>query len=97
MILSTLRSAFLLAALEFALSKGLEFCKNYTIEKEAEVEKFVKDLIPGEDFDTLGWGIVKSLLPKIFEIAEVLIDKIDGVENRHQRLAMMMTAIAKHT
>ena len=90
----TLRSAFLLGMLEFILAKGLEYIENYTEEKKAEVEAFVKDLIPGEDFDVLGWSAVQMLMPTVFEVAKELVDKIDGVEGP-ARLAMLMQGVAK--
>jgi prophage maintenance system killer protein len=92
-MLQSFKSAFLLMAIEFILMNGLEFAQKYTEENEAAVEKAIKDLLPGEDFDALGWGIVKSLLPKIFEIAATLIDKIDGTESHVERHALMIKAI----
>ena len=92
-MLQSFKSAFLLMALEFICSKGLEFVETYTDEKRDEVEAFVKGILPGEDFDELGWGIVSGLLPKLFEIAKELVDKIDGVENRNERFAMMLRAV----
>ena len=93
-MLPSFKSAFLLMALEFICAKGLEFAKDYTEENQAEVEKFVKDLIPGADFDALGWALVESLLPKLFDIASELIDKIDGEASPHVRHALMLQAIA---
>lgn len=93
-MLQSFKSAFLLMALEYILTQGTDFVKMYTVEKEKEVEAFVKNLIPGVDFDALGWGIVQSLMPKMFEVAYELIDKIDGVENRAQRMAMMVKAVS---
>jgi hypothetical protein len=93
-MLQSFKSAFLLMALEYILTQSLDFVKSYTVEKEKEVEEFVKGLIPGTDFDALGWGIVQSLMPKVFEVAYELVDKIDGVDNRSQRMAMMVKAVA---
>lgn len=89
-----MKSAFLLGILEFLLSKGLGYIEAYTVEKEAEVEKFIKDLVPGEDFDELAWGFVKNLLPTMFEVAKDLIDKIDGVEG-DVRKALLFQAVSK--
>jgi hypothetical protein len=93
-MLSSFKSAFLLMALEYICAKGLEFAKNYTEERKADVEKFVKDMLPGEDFDALGWALVESLLPKLFDIAAELIDKIDGEASPHVRHGLMLQAIA---
>jgi hypothetical protein len=90
-MLATLRSAFLMGALEYIVLQGVTYCEMYTEEKEQEVEAFVKNLIPGEDFDVLGWGFVKSLMPKVFEMAKELASKIDGVEGP-VRTAMMFQA-----
>ena len=87
-----MKSMFLLAALEYVLMKGTEFLESYTQENVDEVEAFVKKLLPGEDFDDLGWGIVVSFMPKVFEVARTLIDKIDGVSSE-ERLALMMGAV----
>jgi hypothetical protein len=92
-MLQSFKSAFLLMALEFVLSKGLEFIQNYSKEKEAEVEAWVKNLLPGEDFDALGWGVIQMLMPTLFEVAGTLIDKIDGVESQAERHAMMIKAV----
>jgi hypothetical protein len=80
-------------AVEFIVMKGIEFAKAYTVEKEVEVEAFIKNILPGTDFDDLGWGIVKSLMPRIFEIAETLCDKIDGTEDLPTRHAMILAAL----
>lgn len=74
----TFRSAFLLIAVEFILDKGLEFIKGYSEEHKAEVENFVKKIVPGEEFDAIAWGFLQAVMPKLFEIAETLVDKIDG-------------------
>ena len=92
-MLQSFKSAFLLMALEYICSNGLEFIQSYTDEKEAKVEAWVKNILPGEDFDALGWGVIKSLMPKLFEIAATLIDKIDGVETQGARMAMMIKAV----
>jgi hypothetical protein len=92
-MLQSFKSAFLLMALEYILSKGLEFCKEYTEDNAKEVEAFVKKLIPGEDFDALGWSVVSMLLPQLFSIAATLIDKIDGIDSRAARMAEMVKAV----
>lgn len=92
-MLASFKSAFLLIAVEFIVMKGIEFAKSYTVENEAEVEAFVKTILPGTDFDDLGWGIVKTLMPRIFEIAETLADKIDGTEDLPTRHAMILAAL----
>lgn len=75
-MIKTLRSAFVLLALEFVLRKGVEYIETYSEEKELEIEEFIKRIIPGGDFDELGWQIVKSMLPKLFEVAKTLIARI---------------------
>lgn len=91
-MLATLRSAFLLGLLEAILMKGLEFAETYTQEKEDEVEVLIKSLIPGENFDEMGWGFVKPFIPQAFELAKHLIDKIDGVDSE-QALALKFQAV----
>lgn len=92
-MLQSFKSAFLLMTLEYILSNGLDFCKEYTEENAKKVEDFVKGLIPGEDFDDLGWSVVSMLLPQLFSIAATLIDKIDGIDNRSARMAEMIKAV----
>ena len=84
-----MKSAILLVILEKLLRNGVEYVKDYTVEKEAEVEAFVKKIIPGDDFDDISWELVKSLLPKIFEIALEYIDKIDGASDEEKQTLLI--------
>lgn len=91
-MLATLRSAFLMGALEFLCLQGIEYVETFTETKKAEVEAWVKGIIPGEDFDALGWGLVSTLMPQLFTVAKELAGKIDGIEGP-ARVAMMMQAV----
>jgi hypothetical protein len=76
--MKTFRSALLLVAVEYIVMKAIDFAEGYTNDNEQKVEKFVKDLIPGVEFDEIGWNIVRPLLPKVFAIARRVADRIDG-------------------
>jgi hypothetical protein len=87
----TMKSAFILVAIEYVVMKGIDFAEKYSRENEDEVENFVKNMIPGVDYDELGWNLIKPLMPEIFRIARILADKIDG-NTTHAILAEMANA-----
>lgn len=94
--MKTFRSALLLIAVEYIVMRAIDFAEGYTQANEEKVEKFVKDLIPGVEFDEIGWNVVRPLMPKVFQIARKVADRIDGnyeTFNLHQ-LAMLEIADA---
>jgi hypothetical protein len=93
MLLSSFKSAFVLMAIEHLLSKGIEFCKDYTEDNAKQIEEFIKKMIPGEDYDALGWSIVSAALPEIFRVAETLVGKIDGIDDRATRMSEILKAV----
>jgi hypothetical protein len=86
-----MKSALILVAIEYVVMKGIDFADKYSRENEDQVERAVKNLIPGADYDELGWNIIKPLMPEIFRIARILADKIDG-NTTHAILAEMANA-----
>lgn len=73
---ASLKSYLICVVAKHVLEQGVEYAETYTEEKGAEIEAKVKELIPGEIFDAIGWEVVKALLPKIFVLAHELIQKM---------------------
>lgn len=88
----TFKSAMLMTLLEVIVVKVIDGVEGYSEEHEAEFEALIKRIIPGEDFDALGWSIIKTLLPKVWEIARKYADMINGTTGE-VRLAHMFAAM----
>jgi hypothetical protein len=74
--MKTFRSALILLAIEYIVMKLIDFAEGYTEANADKVEDAVKKMIPGTDFDEIGWNLVKPAMPKMFEIARTLAEKI---------------------
>jgi hypothetical protein len=73
--MGSLKSLIMCYVLKHLVEQGLVYLEQYTKEKEDEIEAKVKELIPGDVFDQIGYDVVKSLLPKAFEAAHKLKDQ----------------------
>lgn len=92
----SLKSAMLMTLLELVVMKVIDGVESYTEDHEVEFEALVRRVIPGEDFDALGWSVVKTLMPKVWEVARKYADLINGTTGE-ARLAHMFSAIREIT
>jgi hypothetical protein len=92
-MIMTIRSAVLLTLLEYVLFKGVDFLEKYSAEKEEELRAWVYKIIPGDDFDAVVWSVIKPFIPKLFDVARKLIDKIDGKTDRPELAFCKIEAI----
>lgn len=61
---------------KFLLGKGIGYIEQLAKEKEEVIEKAVKDAIPGEMFDEVAWGVVKSLIPIALSAAKKFLESM---------------------
>lgn len=95
--MKTFRSALILLAVEYIVIKLIDFAEGYTEANADKVEAAVKGIIPGTDFDEIGWNLIKPAMPKIFDIARTLAEKIhnDPTVDSFQLHAMIVEEMAK--
>lgn len=89
------KSYLISLAVRWLLPKGLDWLKEYSESKAAEIETAIRDIVPGTDFDDAAWHAVEGLLEGAFSICGEIVAVLGDVVPTESHVARAVAAVGK--